>query len=134
MMRSTAVLVGVALVVASLGACTVQEDVDDLDRLALEDDDEDLDALSDRDERDPEDQEVVEADEDLDALVDPDEPLEDPGDPCSISDSNGPLPGGTMTTTGCDEGEVCFPVACAGYSCFGFCQAGGGFPGGGGFK
>ncbi len=125
-MRSNAVLVAVALVVASLGACTVEEDLDDLDRLEIEDEDLDIDALSDRDDDDDYEREALHDDADIDALGVVDDPMESPGDPCTITDSNGPLPGGTMTTIGCEEGEVCFPIACAGYSCFGFCSAGGG--------
>lgn len=64
-----------------------------------------------------------------DALVDPEGPQQAPGDPCSIVDSNGPLPGGTITVNGCDEGEFCFAFACGGYSCFGTCTSGGGFGG-----
>lgn len=60
------------------------------------------------------------------ALADADEPQQAPGDSCTIIDSNGPLSGGTITVQGCDEGELCFPIACGGYSCFGSCVGGGG--------
>jgi hypothetical protein len=50
-----------------------------------------------------------------------------PNDPttdkrCSVSDSNGPLPGGTSNTTGCAPNEYCHCDAQAGYSCSGFCR------------
>lgn len=50
-----------------------------------------------------------------------------PGDPppgaarCSVQDSNGPLDGGTSTQSGCADGELCFCLAQAGYSCSGYC-------------
>lgn len=50
-----------------------------------------------------------------------------PGDPppgaarCSVQDSNGPLEGGTSTQSGCADGEFCFCLAQAGYSCSGYC-------------
>lgn len=40
---------------------------------------------------------------------------------CTVSDDNGPLPGGKRVTTGCDPNEVCVCEAQAGYSCRGHC-------------
>lgn len=40
---------------------------------------------------------------------------------CSIRDSNGPLPGGESTASGCPEDASCACGAQAGYSCSGAC-------------
>jgi hypothetical protein len=55
-----------------------------------------------------------------DGRLGPDDPTTDK--PCSISDSNGPLPGGTSSATGCAPDEYCHCNAQAGYSCSGFCR------------
>lgn len=47
---------------------------------------------------------------------------EDTARQCTIIDSNGPLPGGTRTVTGCEDDEFCLAFACGGYSCVGTCR------------
>lgn len=41
---------------------------------------------------------------------------------CTVTDSNGPLPGGKRETRGCGPGESCLCESRAGYSCSGTCQ------------
>jgi len=98
-------------------ACDADDDVDVRDRLAeeLELDDEALD-----------DVDVHAAAADLELVAEtPHDAVE--GAQCHRFDSNGPLPGGTITVTGCDAGETCQLYACGGYSCVGTCHAGGGW-------
>lgn len=100
-------------------ACITEDELDDRDRLAediaLDDDDLDDDDLDDDD-----DAPAAEL-----GLASTDDAAE--GGQCHQTDSNGPLPGGTITVTGCNEGETCVLYACGGYSCVGTCHAGGGW-------
>lgn len=109
-------VLGLTLVCCAL-ACATEDDRDDRDRLA-EDLDLDDDALDDVD--------VAAAAADLDLVSQTPHDASE-GAQCHRFDSNGPLPGGTITVTGCDAGESCGLYACGGYSCVGTCHAGGGW-------
>ena len=128
-MYDRTLVLGIVAALAGAGACTTEDDLERLESLEVEDLEQDIDALVDEDVEDRAEDEVPAA-EGPDALTEPDDPAEVPGDVCTITDSNGPLDGGVTAIEGCDEGELCLPIACAGYSCFGYCQGGGSFPGG----
>src|SRR5688500_1369979 len=101
-------------------ACVTDDDLDARDRLAenLDLDDDELDDVEIDDADSPAAERELAAERPEDAVV---------GATCHRFDSNGPLPGGTITVSGCDAGETCSLYACGGYSCVGTCQAGGGW-------
>jgi hypothetical protein len=106
--------------------CDTEDDIDDRDRIA---EDEELELADEElDVEESEEDEPGSAQARPDTLIDDDAATEAKGGggSCTVSDSNGPLEGGTITVTGCEPPLVCVPYACGGYSCWGTCQSGGG--------